>query len=222
MDRKRLLGVALAAGLVAAASPSRATPLVGDQTIVLLTSASALVGAGLGVTGIAPGVVGTDIVGRTEAAFPITGGDLTLAPLAGTIEHAGGLLLDDGATSLVLENFLIDFGSSTLSADVSVDGMPSGSAPIASVAQCTTLAGTSDRCVDGDGSILLDGWKLSLTADATDLLQELFGVGLPSGFQLGVARIDVRFVPEPGTAALVSLGLFAAARRVRRSRAGRG
>lgn len=214
MKLHSIVGSAMIAGALLAASPVRATPLDGDQTIVLLTSASLLSGAGITVGGLGSAVIALDIVGRPEAAFPITGGDLV--GLAGTIEHDGsGLSLASGPNTLALENFLIDTTTLQLFGDASLNGGALGNLALFDVDQCTSLVGTTEQCVDGDGSILLDGFKLSLTQGAAGALSQVFGLPDLTGAQIGVARIDVNFVPEPGTALLVGLGLVAAASRAR-------
>ena len=195
-------GLALVMGL---GGPARAVPLVGDQTIVLLTSAGLLAGAGISVAPIGAAEIGLDLAERPEALFPITGGDVT--GLAGTIEHDGsGLLLAQGATELPLTNFLIDTTALVLSGDT-----PLGNVPLFDIGLCTDLAGTADQCIDGDGSVLLDGFKLSLTDTAAGALTQVFGLPDLTGTQIGVARIDVRAVPEPSTAVLIGAGLVAAA-----------
>ena len=203
-------GLALVLGL--GAGNARALPLVGDQTIVLLTSAGLLSSVGISVAPTGTAVVALDIVGRPEAAFPITGGDLT--GLAGTIEHDGsGLLLSQGSTELPLGNFLIDTTQLLLFGDT-----PLGNVPLFDIGLCTALAGTAGQCVDGDGSVLLDGFKLSLTSTAAGALSLVFGLPDLTGTQIGVAYIDVRAVPEPGTALLIGGGLVAVALRGRRTK----
>jgi hypothetical protein len=191
--------------LLTAAAPAGALPLVGDETIVLLTSKPALDSAGI-VVGALPGAtLGLDVAGRTEVLFPITGGDLGGA--GGTIEHGGGLLLSDGAINVTLEDFVIDLAALQLSGDVAVDGLPAGSVALFDVADCFALAGTPGRCLDGDGSTLLTGLKLSLTAPAATLLSDAFGGVFSVGSQVGVARIDARVVPEPTAALLLACGV---------------
>jgi hypothetical protein len=219
--RLRKLGlVATLAGVLGlGSSTASAVPLAGDQTIVLLTSLPLLTGAGLTPSGLGTAIVGGDLVGRAEAAFPITGGDLT--GIAGTIEHDGsGLRLDDGATQVDLENFLIDTTLFQLFGDASVDGTPVGNVPLFDLGLCTSLAGTAAQCIDSDGSVLLDGFKLSLTEAASGALSSVFGLPDLTGAQIGVARIDARVVPEPSTALLIGAGLVAAsAKRSRRKQA---
>lgn len=200
-------GLALVLGL--GAGNARALPLVGDQTIVLLTSAGLLESVGIAVAPSGTAVVALDVVGRPEAVFPITGGDLT--GLAGTIEHDGsGLVLSQGSTELPLSNFLIDTTQLLLFGDT-----PLGNVPLFDIGLCTNLAGTEGQCIDGDGSVLLDGFKLSLTSAAAGALSQVFGLPDLTGTQIGVAYIDARAVPEPGTALLVASGLAALARRRR-------
>ena len=202
--------------LALGATRTEALPLIGDQTIVLLTSKPTLDGAGI-VVGAIPGAsLGLDLAGRTEALFPITGGDLSIQ--GGAIQHGGGLLLSDGTTTLELRNLAIDLVSARVSGDVTLDGSPAGNVALFEVGDCSSLVG---RCIDGDGSLLLDGYRLSLTAAAATAFSDAFGTGFAEGAQFGVARIDVRFVPEPSTALLLALGIAGAARVGRAARARR-
>lgn len=204
-------GFALVFGL--GIGSARALPLVGDQTIVLLTSAGLLSSVGISVSPVGSAVIDLDIAGRPEALFPITGGDL--AGIAGTIEHDGsGLVLSRNGTDLPLGNFLIDTTQLLLFGDT-----PLGNVPLFDVGLCTNLAGTAQQCIDGDGSVLLDGFKLSLTQTAAGALSLVFDLPDLTGAQIGVARIDARVVPEPSTALLIGAGLVgAAATRSRRAR----
>jgi PEP-CTERM motif len=215
---RRVVCAAFAALTLLVASDAGALPLVGDQTIVLLTSEPTLSGLGIVIDPLGDADIAEDIAGRLDALFPITGGDLT--GIVGTIEHAGsGLLLSDGVNDLALENFLIDTTTLQLFADVSVNDVLSGNAPLMDVDFCTTLAGTPDACIDGDGSELLDGFKLTLNGQAASTLAAVFGLPDLTGTQFGVARIDVRVIPEPSTVLLVGIGLaVAAARRGRHAR----
>jgi hypothetical protein len=207
---------AAAAALVLSlhAAPVHALPIVGDQTIVLITAKPTLDAAGIFVAAIPTAVLGTDLAGRTEALFPITGGDLS--GLSGTIEHDGsGLLLSDGSTGVALENFLIDMNTLQLLADVTVDGTPSGNLALFDVSDCLSFLGGPGQCLDGDGSVIVDGFKLSLTSGAAAALTSAFGLPDLTGAQFGVADVDVRLIPEPSTALLLGLGLAAGAARLR-------
>jgi hypothetical protein len=202
---------------VALAGAVRALPLIGDQTIILLTADDLLVDAGVLTDALGDAVIGFDLADRLEALFPITGGDVD--GLSGTIEHDdSGLLFSDGVVELALENFLIDLDSLTLFGDVTLDGVPGGNLALMDVGFCTDLAGTAGACIDGDGSELLDGFKLSLTKEGANALSDAFGLPDLTGTQFGVARIDIRAVPEPSTALLVGAGLLAAAGGRRRAK----
>jgi hypothetical protein len=214
-DRRIVLPIFAALTLVVA-SDVRALPLVGDQTIVLLTSDPTLSGLGILVDPLGDGDIVEDAAGRLDALFPITGGDVT--GIVGTIEHDdSGLILSNGVNDLSLENFLIDTTTLQLFADVSVNDVFSGNAALMDVGFCTDLAGTADACIDGDGSELLDGFKLSLNGQAAATLTAVFGAPDLNGTQFGVARIDVRTIPEPTTVVLLGVGLAAAVARHRRT-----
>lgn len=218
--RHRVLApIGAAALLLGLAGGAQAIPIIGDQTSVLLTSEETLTGAGVTVSALGSASITEDEVGRTTAVLPITGGDFS--PPSGTIEHGdAGLQLSGGGTTVSAQNLVIDIETLTLTGDVTVDDEdPILGASIFDLDPCIDLIGSDAQCLDGDGSILFNGYKLSLTEDAAALAEQLgLGTGL-SGQQFGVAYIDVRLVPEPSTAVLIGLGLVAAAAGRRRQRA---
>ncbi len=223
--RTVLLGLlATAIALLGASSAQAATIFTGDQTTVLVTSYFSLTDAGIDVAPLGDAVIGNDIVDdqdrgepRKLAAFPITGGGINTLTGDVVIEHDdSGLQLstDDPPAIVSLEDFeiLLDGAAQdgvlgTLFAQVSVNGgQATPNVPIFEITQCGL--GASPACVDSDASIILNGLRLGLTGAAASLLNEVFLTdAFSEGGQVGIARVDVRVVPEPGTLLLTSLGL---------------
>jgi hypothetical protein len=220
------LCAALAALVLAAggAAPAGAIGLVGDDTRLTFsaTASEILAGAGFEVNAFGSAFLddypnAAPPANPPRIAFPITGGDLfapddPFFPFQGTVEHAGsGVDFTLGATTLFLGDFLIDFTTGLLSA-TALDGAP-GFLPLFWLEDCTILAFTTGvACEDSDGSARLDGFGLFLTDQAAAALGAVFFgdegalAGL-TGLQFGIASVDVRFVPEPGTLLLLGAGL---------------
>jgi hypothetical protein len=219
--RHRLLApigaTAFTLGLLVSGGTAQAIPIIGDQTSVLLTSIQTLTDAGVAVSALGSAQLTQDEVGRDTAVLPITGGDFS--PPSITIEHGdAGLQLSGGGTTVAADNLVIDIEALTLSGDVSVDGGDPTTGAIFNLDPCIDLIGSDAQCIDGDGSILFNGYKLTLTEEAAALAESLGLTGDLVGAQFGVAYIDVRLVPEPSTAVLIGLGLVAAAAGRRRMR----
>ena len=197
-----------------------------------MTSAQALADQLITPAPLGTARAGNDLAGRLEAQFDITGGTIDTATGAALIEHDGsGLSLTDQlGTQVLLENFLIDSVAELLFGDVLVlDDMGGEIANLGNVAlfeidDCSDVALSPDQCLDGSGAILTTGFQLLLTAGAADALSSVLvgadGQMLPNltGAQIGVARIAVRPIPEPGTAlltgaAFVGLALYRRGRR---------
>lgn len=210
--------MAFTLGLLVSGGSAHAIPIIGDQTSVLLTSEQTLTDAGVAVSALGSATITNDEVGRTTAVLPITGGDFS--PPAITIEHGdAGLQLAGNGVTVAADNLVIDIQALTLSGDVSVDGGDPTTGAIFDLDPCIDLIGSDAQCIDGDGSILFNGYKLTLTEEAAALAQSLGIETGVAGAQFGVAYIDVRLIPEPSTAVLIGLGLVAAAAGRRRTRA---
>ncbi len=207
----------------AAVLPAGALPLIGDETRIEIASAPELAALGL-VTGLAGNA---SLDGRGDVVLPVTGGDVTIPLLEGSVEHvasgfsislASGTILDPGPT-VILEDLVIDLLDLVVRARVTA-GQPFGVAtdvPVFDARACVTSTGV-DPCLDQDGSILLNGFGLDWTETAAGILNatlfpDLTAPTFLSGDYFGVADLDLRFVPEPSSALLVAAGLLGIARR---------
>jgi hypothetical protein len=151
--------------------------------------------------GLTPGVVGgATLDGATgTVTFPITGGAVTLYDrdsgyrpwVQGTVFHEGsGLSLTAGGTTVELTDFTIDPGKpARLFGNVSVNGeLAVPSAPLFNL-DGSTLSAPS---MDADGSAVLDGTTVKLSAEAAALLNSTFSTDALAGeFVIGTATITV-------------------------------
>jgi hypothetical protein len=238
--RRGLLTLAATALLLMGAGSAQANTIFeGDQTSLLVTSFFFLTDAGFDLAPLGDAVIGNDVVRdqnngefRKLAAFPITGGGVNSVTGDVLIEHGdSGLALSTAgpANVVALEDFEIFLDGSPsggllgqLFARVSVNGgTPLENVPIFDVTECGL--GVEPACIDSDDSRILNGLRLGLTEGAASLLNEVFLTdAFAGGTQVGVARVDVRVVPEPGTLILTSLGLVGLGLASRRQPRARG
>jgi len=212
-DRIGLGGLALAAALTLGAPSAHAVGIIGDDTrIEAGYAALTLLDAG-----ITFGITGSATVDGSQIVLPITGGDVDFAFLEGNVLHAGsGLSLSSGGTTIEIGDFDIDL--TNLLVTGSFDGVPGSE--LFEVTVCPFAAGF-DPCTELDGSVRIDGWGLRLTAEAALALGEAFDLSdeqleALTASHLFIADIDLRPVPEPGSAVLGAAGLAALAALRRR------
>ncbi len=121
----------------------------------------------------------------TTVSFPINEGYVSVYPqsqtpfIRGTFGHSGGLTFRSGAKSLTATNFIVNPGSSTLTATVGGKGV-----------QLLDLDGTNVK-VSTEGAVTkLEGTVAKLSTAAADALNQTFGVSIfKQGIPLGVVRI---------------------------------
>jgi hypothetical protein len=195
---------------MALATQANAVAVGGGQTNVLLDVAL-LETVGLKLSGVGGPVIAPGNLGEGSVAFPINGRNATapalattftytadtLAPFAGTIEHSGTVLFNDGA--LEVGNFTIGYDAARASATTS--GF--------FVADNVTFLGVPLFDVGIPTAATITDMILSLTANllvSAELAGVLGNLAL-TGADVGDALVEAWAVPEPGTLALLSLGL---------------
>ncbi len=157
-------------------------------TVVVLTATPILTGAGVSVAPLGSATAFADASGNLIGAFPITGGSLTPDLSNALIEHVGsGLALSRAGTTVNLENFLID----TTAATDTIFGK---------VTVGTTV-------LDDVPLFTLSGLNVFLSDAAGGALNSFLGIPNLAGAQLGFALTNPQPVPEPGTYAMLGVGL---------------
>ncbi len=158
------------------------------------------------VTPVTPATVSTSSAdGTTTASFPITEGYVAVYPesvppfIKGTFSHSGGLTFTAGGTAVTATDFIVNPGSSTLTATVGD-----------SAVQLLDLDGSNVQ-VTQDGAVTrVEGTVAELSATGAQALNQAFGVTLFSqGIPLGTVRIAAQGTAGPGGAPateLLSLG----------------
>jgi hypothetical protein len=177
-------------------APVASVPEVkGGDTSVALDSGFTDALTSLGLT---PGVSGSAKLADGAVSFPITAGSVTYwSPkgdyrpyVQGLLNHNGsGLTLQAGDTTVTLENFVVNPGSSKLSGDVLVNGELA-----ASNAYLFSLHGGSLKPLqlEGDNAILT-GTTVHVSADAAKLLNSTFGTdAVKAGLLVGTATITAQ------------------------------
>jgi hypothetical protein len=189
MRKKTLLGTLIVALLVLSLplkSFSTEFSITGNETTVSLTSFNTLIGLGLIPAPLGTATLNTSVT-PPEITFPITGGIFDSVTSKALIEHEGsGFSLTKSATTLNLENFLIDTGISKLFGDASFGITVVPDLPIFDIS---------------------DTLELLLTTEAAAAISAIFAVPDLTGVIIGkVVDLDLK-VPEPATLALLVFGL---------------
>jgi len=94
--------------------------VIGKSTHVVVNPATSatLKHAGITVTAIAPATA------KTALLFPVSGGQIVVTTLAGTIDHTGGLTYRHSGKSVTLTNFVINTITKRLTATVGGQSKP--------------------------------------------------------------------------------------------------
>jgi hypothetical protein len=133
----------------------------------------------------------------TTVSFPITEGYVSVYPqsqspfIRGTFSHSGGVTFKAGGKSLTATDFIVNPGSSTLTATVGGKGV-----------KLLDLDGTNVKVSkDAQGQTVLEGVVAKLSSDAAAALNQTFGVSIfQQGIPLGTVRIAATGTAGPGGA----------------------
>ena len=207
-----LLLVGAAAGGQLATAQSGVAP---DAEILTLTGTSTDVDLdagtlavleenGVSVAPVAPATVSSS-GGTTTASFPITEGYVAVYPrselpfIRGTFSHSGGLTFSAGGTSVTATNFIVNPGSSTLTATVGGNAV-----------QLLDLDGSNVQITPEGSTTRIEGTIAELSSTGAQALNQTFGVTIfEQGIPLGTVRIAAQGTAGPGgvpSAEIVSLG----------------
>lgn len=147
--------------------------------------------AALGTLNLTPDVIEPGALREGFARFPISGGGIDQASLAGDIFHVGGLAFTsaDGTTVEVF-NFVID----TLSEQPVLTGLVAVNDDLVGRIPLFNLSLANVQVEEPRFGLTLQGAAVSLTADAANALNAAFGVeAFVEGFNVGVAAVSALF-----------------------------
>lgn len=165
-----------------------AVPAIGGgSTTVTLNSGTAqiLQQNNVSVTPVGPATA-SNSGGNVAVSFPVTGGEAFVFPtndlpfVRGDVMHSGGLTFSSGGKSLTATDFIVNPGTSLLTADVGGKEVP-----------LFELDGHAVKVgSDSAGNPTLDGTIVRLSPQAADALNSTFGVSLfKEGIPVGTAHI---------------------------------
>jgi len=158
---------------------ARAT-VIGRSTDVVVNPAvsAALRHAGITVTAVAPATADTTLL------FPVSGGQIVIATLAGTIDHTGGLTFRHRGKSVTLTSFVINTNTRRLTATVGGVSVPVFDLNLAS----SRHAGLPH------GTVIASNIKLTVTSQAATALNSELGVSIfKAGMHFGIAALTVAY-----------------------------
>jgi hypothetical protein len=159
---------------------SRKATVIGKSTDVVVNHAvsAALKHAGITLTAVAPATA------KTTLLFPVSGGQIVVATLAGTVDHTGGLTFRHSGKSVTLTNLVINTKTKHLTATVGGHSMPIFDLNLASP------NGTS-----GPNHILVaSNIKLTVRSRAATALNNGLGVStFKAGMNFGIATLTVAY-----------------------------
>ena len=180
-----------AAPMAAPAPQAEIAQLKGTDTAVAVEPSVLAALKSLGVTPTPTGNAKLTMQYGPTLDFPITGGNVKIFDktqvtpyVQGTINHDGsGLNFAGAGKSLTVQNFVVDPGTSVLTAEVKE--MNNAKVPLFNL-DGTDLA----ISMDPQGKAKLDGTKVLLTPEAATALNTTFGVqAFMPQMQIGVAHI---------------------------------
>jgi hypothetical protein len=158
-------------------APAQAT-VTGKSTDVVVNPAvlAALKQADIAVTAIAPATA------KTKLLFPVSGGQIVVATLVGTVDHTGGLTFSHSGKSVTLTNFVINTNTKQLTATVGGQSHPIFDLNLASL----------KRASGRHGTVVASNIKLTVTSPAATALNSGLGVStFKAGMNFGIATLTV-------------------------------
>ena len=154
--------------------------VIGKSTAVAVNPAlaAALKRTGITVTAVAPATA------KRALRFPVSGGQVTVKTLAGTVAHTGGLTFRHSGKSVRLTNLVINTQTKQLTAAVSGHSMP-----------VFDLNHVRPKRVGGrHGALVARNVKLTVSSQAATALNRDLGVStFRTGMSFGIARLTVTY-----------------------------
>jgi hypothetical protein len=154
--------------------------VIGKSTAVVVNPAlaAALKHAGITVTAVAPATA------KRTLRFPISGGQITVKTLAGTVAHTGGLTLRHSGKSVRVTNVVINTNTKQLTATVGGQSMP-----------VFDLSHARPKRAGGrHGTLVARNVKLTVTSHAATALDGGLGVStFKTGMNFGTATLTVTY-----------------------------
>jgi hypothetical protein len=139
---------------------------------------AALKNAGISATADAPAS------GKTTLLFPVSGGQITVATLVGTIDHAGGLTFSHSGKSVTLTNLVVNTDTKQLTG--TIGGQP---IPIFGLNLSSPVLASGPH-----GILVASNVKLTVISQAAAVLNSRVGVSIfKAGMNFGVATLAVAY-----------------------------
>lgn len=160
-------------------APAQAT-VTGKSTDVVVNPAvsAAFKHAGITVTAVAPATA------KTTLLFPVSGGQIVVATLVGTVDHTGGLIFSHSGKSVTLTNFVINTNTKQLTATAGVRSMRIFDLNLASPKRVSRPPGT----------VVASNIKLTVTSQAATVLNSGLGVStFKAGMNFGIATLTLAY-----------------------------
>jgi hypothetical protein len=155
--------------------------ILGKSTEVVVNPAAsaALQHADITVTAVAPATARTTLL-----FFPVSGGQIVVATLAGTVNHSGGLTFSHSGKSVTLANLVINTNMKNLTATVGGQSTPIFNLNLAS----------RKRASGPHGTMVASNIKLTVTSQAATALNSGLGVStFRAGMKFGIATLTVAY-----------------------------
>jgi hypothetical protein len=153
--------------------------VIGENTEFVVNPAveGALKHAGITVTPVAPATA------KRTLLFPVSGGQIVVATLAGTVDHTGGLTFSHSGKSVTLTSFVINTNTKQLTATVGGQSLPVFDLNLA-----------SPKRVGPHGTVVARNIKLTVTSQAAAALNSGLGVStFKAGMKFGIATLTVAY-----------------------------